>query len=219
MKAIHFILKQSFGWCLVGIFAATIGFVAFDALAQEVETSTKESTTEQADPNSQSNNGAATVDATTEAEAIDFKKISKQEWRKRLDRMQYKVTREHGTEPAFENAYHDNKKDGVYYCICCNQKLFDSANKFDSGTGWPSFYQPTTEEVIGKSVDRKLGYVRTEVHCERCDAHLGHVFDDAPQTPTGLRYCMNSASLKFIDRKDVKETEPTAEDNGDSKSK
>ncbi len=130
--------------------------------------------------------------AQSKATEVDYKKITDAEWKKRLTKTQFMVTRKHDTERAFSGKYHDYKKDGVYTCVCCNLPLFDSKTKFDSGTGWPSFYQPLKETVIGKSEDRKLGYPRVEVHCSRCDAHLGHVFDDAPQTPTGLRYCMNS---------------------------
>ncbi len=119
------------------------------------------------------------------------------EWKKILSPEQFKVARKHGTEPAFKNAYWDNKEKGVYKCVCCGQDLFASEHKFDSGTGWPSFYQPLKKSAVGTTTDRKLFYERTEVHCSRCDAHLGHVFDDAPQTPTGMRYCMNSAAMKF----------------------
>lgn len=132
---------------------------------------------------------------------IDYKKISDAEWKKKLTKTQFNVTRKHDTEPPFTGKYHASKKDGLYTCVCCGQPLFDSKSKFDSGTGWPSFFQPVKESQIGKSQDNKLGYLRVEIHCSRCDAHLGHVFNDAPQTPTGLRYCMNSASLNFVDRK------------------
>lgn len=121
--------------------------------------------------------------------------------KKKLTKIQFNVTRKHDTEPPFTGKYHASKKDGLYTCVCCGQPLFDSKTKFDSGTGWPSFFQPVKESQIGKSQDNKLGYLRVEIHCSRCDAHLGHVFNDAPQTPTGLRYCMNSASLNFVDRK------------------
>lgn len=121
---------------------------------------------------------------------------SEQEWQKELTPEQFRVARKHGTEKAFSGEYDKHNESGVYQCVCCSQDLFHSDNKFDSGTGWPSYYQPIAKENIGISKDRSWLMVRNEVHCSRCDAHLGHVFTDGPQ-PTGLRYCINSVSLKF----------------------
>jgi peptide-methionine (R)-S-oxide reductase len=119
-----------------------------------------------------------------------------EEWRERLTELQYHVARKQGTERAFDNPYHDNKKTGLYSCIGCDTPLFSSTNKFDSGTGWPSFSQPIDERTLGEHRDTSYGMVRIEVHCGICGSHQGHVFPDGPK-PTGLRYCINSASLKF----------------------
>jgi len=118
------------------------------------------------------------------------------EWLAQLTPEQYRVTREHGTEPAFSGEYDKHYEPGVYRCVCCGQDLFHSDHKYDSGSGWPSFYQPVHKENIGLSKDRSWLMVRNEVHCSSCKGHLGHVFKDGPQ-PTGLRYCINSVSLKF----------------------
>jgi peptide-methionine (R)-S-oxide reductase len=126
---------------------------------------------------------------------------TEEEWKKQLTEIQFKVTRKQATEPPFKNEYHDNHEKGTYQCVCCEQPLYSSEAKFESGTGWPSFFQPIAPDKIGTTEDKKLFSVRTEVHCSRCEAHLGHVFNDAPSTPTGMRYCMNSASMKFIPAK------------------
>lgn len=121
------------------------------------------------------------------------------EWKHRLSPEAYYVLRQHGTERAFSGKYDQNHADGVYYCAACGQKLFDSHHKFNSGTGWPSFYQPHDPHAVGTTQDNSFGTSRIEVHCSRCGGHLGHVFDDGPK-PTGLRYCMNSVSLDFRPR-------------------
>jgi len=118
------------------------------------------------------------------------------EWRERLTPTQYEVTRRAGTEPAFTGEYWDCHDDGTYVCVCCDTPLFSSETKFDSGTGWPSFFQALTDDAVEEQVDQSHGMTRTEARCRNCGAHLGHVFPDGPR-PTGLRYCMNSASLRL----------------------
>jgi peptide-methionine (R)-S-oxide reductase len=137
-----------------------------------------------------------------------FEKIRKsdKEWRERLTPEQYKITRKKGTERACTGKYHDFKGEGRYRCVCCGLDLFSSEAKFDSGTGWPSFWAPIAEEHVKTAPDNSLFTKRTEVLCNRCDAHLGHVFDDGPP-PTGLRYCLNAVALEFVEKKGETEGE------------
>jgi len=135
------------------------------------------------------------------SEPICVTKIVKSDaaWRAQLTDAQYRVTRTHGTEQAFCGLFHTDHRTGIYTCIGCGLPLFHSGAKFDSGTGWPSFFQPLSDENVGKSLDDRFGMTRTEIHCRRCDSHLGHAFNDGPE-PTGMRFCLNSESLSFHER-------------------
>ncbi len=132
----------------------------------------------------------------TEREKFEIEK-SAEEWKETLSEEEYYVLREQGTERAFTGDLNDNKEKGTYTCAACGQKLFSSKTKYNSGSGWPSFYAPISDDAVGQEEDSSLGMQRTEVHCSRCGGHLGHIFSDGPK-PTGLRYCVNSVAMDFV---------------------
>jgi methionine-R-sulfoxide reductase len=141
----------------------------------------------------------------TEPVAVPRVKKTDAEWRKQLTAEQYEIARGQGTEPAYCGTLLDNHREGIYHCVCCGLPLFASDSKFNSGTGWPSFFQPVAKENVLARADDSFGMHRTEILCARCEAHLGHVFDDGP-APSGLRFCLNSAALTFVDKgKEVSE--------------
>jgi peptide-methionine (R)-S-oxide reductase len=150
-------------------------------------------------PDAASKGAPMTASSSPASPAASHDRVVKtdEEWKKILTKEQFTVTRKKGTERAFTGPYWDNHAKGTYVCVCCDLPLFDSETKFESGTGWPSFWQPIAKDAVTLEEDRSFFSVRTEVLCRRCDAHLGHVFDDGPK-PTGLRYCMNGTALKFV---------------------
>ncbi len=151
---------------------------------------------DQKPPRSEETPSGCSLPSNAEMKSDVSVKRTEEEWKKTLSEEQFRVLRNHGTEPPFRNAYWDEKEAGKYHCAGCGVPLFSSEEKFDSGTGWPSFFDTQEPENIGSTQDTSYGMIRTEVHCQQCGGHLGHLFEDGPK-PTGLRYCINSASLEF----------------------
>ncbi|MEM6689515.1 MAG: peptide-methionine (R)-S-oxide reductase MsrB [Planctomycetota bacterium] len=196
-------IRQSWRWLVLLLLVAGL-FVARNSIAEdEADTLTAVAQATPAKTGKVDGPILGKVDPKT-SRVTGYKKPSEGELKRRLTSLQYNVTQNESTEPSFQNRYWDNKKDGIYECIVCGQDLFSSTTKYKSGTGWPSFYAPLPGGKVGSKTDYFLFYPRTEVHCSRCNAHLGHVFEDGPE-PTGKRYCMNSASMNFVEKKESKD--------------
>ena len=180
--------------------ALAIGIATFTTLIMADDTNVPTKSADQPI----SDKEACSLPSHAETTALEAFKKSDTEWRSILTDEQFRVMRQHGTEPPFRNAFWNNKEAGIYIGAGCKSPLFASAHKYNSGTGWPSFYDTIAPENIGETIDKSYGMVRTEVHSSRCGGHLGHVFPDGPK-PTGLRYCINSASLEFIPRAEMEE--------------
>lgn len=174
--------------------------IAHLAMATENDASRAQSTTGEEEP------AACSLPSHANTSALEAFKKSDSEWKEQLAPEQYRVLLQQGTEPPFRNSFWDHKKKGLYLCAGCEAPLFASAQKFDSGTGWPSFWDSIESKNVGETIDNSYGMKRVEVHCNRCGGHLGHVFEDGPR-PTGLRYCINSASLEFVPQADLEDRE------------